>query len=64
MRACVDNDLVFIGPGAEVMEQMGDKIAARQAMQRAGVPTVPGTEGASSLADARAAADGDSSTSF
>ena len=56
MRACEDNDLVFVGPGAEVMEQMGDKIAARQAMQAAGVPTVPGTEGASSLAEARAAA--------
>jgi acetyl-CoA carboxylase biotin carboxylase subunit len=57
VRACVDNDLVFIGPGAEVMEQMGDKIAARQAMQAAGVPTVPGTEGASTLAEARAAAE-------
>jgi acetyl-CoA carboxylase biotin carboxylase subunit len=57
VRACVDNDLVFIGPGAEVMEQMGDKIAARQAMQAAGVPTVPGTEGASTLAGARTAAE-------
>ncbi len=56
VRACVDNDLVFVGPGAEVMEQMGDKIAARQAMQAAGVPTVPGTEGASSVAEARVAA--------
>jgi acetyl-CoA carboxylase biotin carboxylase subunit len=56
VRACEDNDLVFVGPGAAVMEQMGDKISARQAMQAAGVPTVPGTEGASSLADARAAA--------
>ncbi|HSP74102.1 MAG TPA: acetyl-CoA carboxylase biotin carboxylase subunit [Gaiellaceae bacterium] len=57
VRACVDNDLVFIGPGAEVMEQMGDKIAARRAMQDCGVPTVPGTEGASTLADARTAAE-------
>jgi acetyl-CoA carboxylase biotin carboxylase subunit len=56
VRACDDNDLVFVGPGAQVMEQMGDKISARQAMQAAGVPTVPGTEGASSLADARGAA--------
>jgi acetyl-CoA carboxylase biotin carboxylase subunit len=56
VRACVDNDLVFIGPGAEVMEQMGDKITARRTMQAAGVPTVPGTEGASTLADARSAA--------
>ena len=56
VRACEDNDLVFVGPGAGVMEQMGDKIAARQAMQAAGVPTVPGTEGASSLESAREAA--------
>jgi acetyl-CoA carboxylase biotin carboxylase subunit len=56
VRACVDNDLVFVGPGAEVMEQMGDKISARQAMQAAGVPTVPGTEGASTPAEAAAAA--------
>jgi acetyl-CoA carboxylase, biotin carboxylase subunit len=56
VRACADNDLTFIGPSAAVMEQMGDKIAARQAMQAAGVPTVPGTEGASTPAEARAAA--------
>jgi acetyl-CoA carboxylase biotin carboxylase subunit len=57
VRACVDNDLVFVGPGAEVMERMGDKITARQTMKAAGVPTVPGTEGASTLAEARAAAE-------
>jgi acetyl-CoA carboxylase biotin carboxylase subunit len=56
VRACVDNDLVFVGPGAEVMEQMGDKISARQAMRAAGVPTVPGTEGASTPAEAAVAA--------
>jgi acetyl-CoA carboxylase, biotin carboxylase subunit len=56
VRACVDNDLVFVGPGADVMEQMGDKITARQTMKAAGVPTVPGTEGASTVAEAKAAA--------
>src|SRR4051794_26510932 len=56
VRACVDNDLVFVGPGADVMELMGDKISARQAMRAAGVPTVPGTEGASTLDAARSAA--------
>jgi len=57
VRACVDNELVFVGPPADVMETMGDKIAARQAMRAAGVPTVPGTEGATTLEDARRAAD-------
>jgi acetyl-CoA carboxylase biotin carboxylase subunit len=57
VRACVDNDLIFIGPSADVMEQMGDKIAARTAMRAAGVPTVPGTEGASTPAEALAAAE-------
>jgi acetyl-CoA carboxylase, biotin carboxylase subunit len=56
VEACVDNDLVFVGPPAPVMEQMGDKIAARQAMRAADVPTVPGTEGATTVEEARRAA--------
>ena len=38
------------------MEQMGDKISAKRAMDAAGVPTVPGTEEAESLDDLRTAA--------
>jgi acetyl-CoA carboxylase biotin carboxylase subunit len=57
VEACVDNDLVFVGPPAAVMESMGDKIAARTAMRAAEVPTVPGTDGATTLQGARAAAD-------
>jgi acetyl-CoA carboxylase, biotin carboxylase subunit len=56
VQACVDNDLVFVGPPAAVMEAMGDKIAARAAMRAADVPTVPGTDGATTLEGARAAA--------
>jgi 3-methylcrotonyl-CoA carboxylase alpha subunit len=41
-RACEEAGLVFIGPPAAVMEQMGSKIAARELMQTAGVPVVPG----------------------
>ncbi len=48
VRACEDNDLVFIGPPAEVMERMGDKARAKAEMRAAGVPLVPGTEGIAS----------------
>lgn len=37
---------VFIGPRAENIRMMGDKVSAKQAMIRAGVPCVPGSEGA------------------
>ena len=44
-RACIDNDLVFIGPSPECIERMGDKSAARETMKACGVPTVPGSDG-------------------
>jgi acetyl-CoA carboxylase biotin carboxylase subunit len=53
VEACVDNDLVFIGPDPKVMAQMGDKVEAKAAMRAAGVPLVPGTEEATSLEQAR-----------
>ena len=55
--ACLDNDVVFIGPSAETMTRMGDKAAAKQEMVAAGVPVVPGTEGATNLEEARDAAE-------
>ena len=36
---------IFIGPRAETIRLMGDKVSAKHAMQKAGVPTVPGSEG-------------------
>ena len=45
VRACEENDLVFVGPDADVMERMGDKARAKAEMKAAGVPLVPGTEG-------------------
>ncbi len=43
-RRCKEEGIIFIGPAAETMEAMGDKIAARKRMIAAGVPVVPGTE--------------------
>src|SRR3954471_15279677 len=37
---------IFIGPRAETIRLMGDKVSAKHAMKKAGVPTVPGSEGA------------------
>src|SRR6202790_1925535 len=42
-QACADAGVKFIGPTAAAMEAMGSKTRARQAMERAGVPFVPGT---------------------
>jgi acetyl-CoA/propionyl-CoA carboxylase biotin carboxyl carrier protein len=42
-RAIVDAGLVWIGPPADAIELMGNKTAARTAMQAAGVPIIPGT---------------------
>jgi acetyl-CoA carboxylase biotin carboxylase subunit len=57
VRMCEDNDLVFIGPPADVMARMGDKALAKQEMHAAGVPLVPGTNGATGPEEARAAAE-------
>ena len=45
-KACEEAGLVFIGPPWRVIQQMGDKVEARRRMQAAGVPVVPGSEGA------------------
>ncbi len=37
---------IFIGPRPETIRLMGDKVSAKRVMQKAGVPTVPGSEGA------------------
>jgi acetyl-CoA carboxylase biotin carboxylase subunit len=43
--AVADAGLAFVGPDAAVIDQMGDKVRARQVAAAAGVPTVPGTPG-------------------
>ena len=44
-RACAENDIVFIGPPTAAIEAMGSKSAAKNIMEKAGVPLVPGYHG-------------------
>ncbi|MBX3017142.1 MAG: acetyl-CoA carboxylase biotin carboxylase subunit [Bdellovibrionaceae bacterium] len=46
LRACRDAGITFIGPTPENIEAMGDKLSAKALMKKAGVPTVPGSDGA------------------
>ncbi len=43
-EACADAGIAFIGPPPTAIGAMGDKVTARQTVERAGVPVVPGTE--------------------
>lgn len=54
-RACADAGLVFVGPPAGAIEAMGDKIRAKQTVAAAGVPVVPGSDGAACDDDGLAA---------
>ena len=56
VRACEGSGVVFVGPPADVMERMGDKVLAKRELGAAGVPLVPGSDGAASVEEARAAA--------
>ncbi|MEB3336990.1 MAG: acetyl-CoA carboxylase biotin carboxylase subunit, partial [Leptolyngbyaceae bacterium] len=42
---CADHQIAFIGPSPESIRSMGDKSTAKETAQRAGVPTVPGSDG-------------------
>ena len=58
-RACEDAGLAFVGPTSEQIALMGDKARARETARAAGVPTIPGSDGAVADADdaARVAAE-------
>ncbi len=53
-RLCEKNGIVFIGPSYNSIEMLGNKAAAKETMKNAGVPVIPGSEGAvSSVEEAR-----------
>lgn len=54
-KAVKDAGIIFIGPTAECIDLMGDKLQARETMKKAGVPCVPGSDGpVTSLEEAKA----------
>jgi pyruvate carboxylase len=44
-RRCKEENIVFVGPDAEIMQQLGDKIAAKQVAHGAGVPMIEDSKG-------------------
>ena len=45
VEVCKHHNLNFIGPSPEVMTMMADKAKAKEVMEKAGIPTIPGVEG-------------------
>ena len=41
-RACAEAGIVFVGPPAEILDALGDKVSARRLAQEAGIPVIPG----------------------
>ena len=52
-RVCADAGIVFIGPTAEAMRLLGNKVEVRRLAKRLDIPVVPGSEGAVSIEEAR-----------
>ena len=50
-KICKENGFTFIGPEAEIIDLMGDKVNARNAAKNAGVPIIPGSNTLSSVDD-------------
>src|SRR4051794_9616740 len=50
-RACAEAGITFVGPRPEILEQLGDKVAARRIAQQAGVPVLSGGDRPVSSAD-------------
>ena len=44
-KICYESGIKFIGPDWKMIQQMGDKVTAKETMKKAGIPTVPGSDG-------------------
>ena len=55
-KACEESGIIFIGPRAETMRQLGDKISARRLAKQSGVPMAEGSQGLHSVKDVEAQA--------
>jgi acetyl-CoA carboxylase biotin carboxylase subunit len=44
VRACEENDLIFVGPNSAAMAKLGNKLQGRRTMKDSGVPVIPGPE--------------------
>lgn len=56
-QVCKDYNIKFLGPSPEIIDAMGDKSTAKENMKKAGVPTIPGSDGlVSSVTEAKAIA--------
>jgi acetyl-CoA carboxylase biotin carboxylase subunit len=52
-RFCDEHRLTFVGPSSETIEELGDKLRARQIAEKLGLPIVPGSDNVNSPDDAR-----------
>ncbi len=56
-RICAEHEIKFIGASGDQIDKMGDKATAKETMKKAGVPTIPGSDGLlKDVADAKKAA--------
>jgi acetyl/propionyl-CoA carboxylase alpha subunit/acetyl-CoA carboxylase carboxyltransferase component len=53
-RRCIEESIVFVGPSPEALDLFGDKAQAKALAKQCGVPIIPGTDGPTSLDEARA----------
>jgi pyruvate carboxylase len=56
-RACAEAGITFVGPKPDILDQLGDKVAARKIAQKAQVPILGGSEPVQTIDEARAIAD-------